>query len=254
MQPDKKDTQFASRIGFTTVATVIIFLAVIGSSIGVAAAATEFSFTTTAPDTVSPGDSINVTYTIDNAGDTDLASLGFEITSQTPGVTITEIRSPDAVTITEDNNVLFETVSPEAAVTTSLTITVASNATGSQSLRAQATNGFGDAELSKNTTTTLTISEQSDGQTNESADGTEDDGSSNGSDDDSDDGNSGGDNGATGGDDDSDSEGSGGDTDGGSSGGDGFGPGFGVGGALAGLGGAGYLLKRRRTNDETDSS
>jgi WD-40 repeat-containing protein len=36
--------------------------------------------------------------------------------------------------------------------------------------------------------------------------------------------------------------------------GDGLGPGFGVGGALARLGGAGYLLKRRRSNNETDSS
>jgi PGF-CTERM protein len=48
-----------------------------------------------------------------------------------------------------------------------------------------------------------------------------------------------------------------GDDDGGTDGnggGDGFGPGFGPGVVLAGLGGAGYLLKRRRSNDDTDSS
>jgi PGF-CTERM protein len=36
--------------------------------------------------------------------------------------------------------------------------------------------------------------------------------------------------------------------------GDGSGPGFGIGGALAGLGGMGYLLKRRRSSDGTESS
>jgi WD-40 repeat-containing protein len=43
----------------------------------------------------------------------------------------------------------------------------------------------------------------------------------------------------------------GGDTDT-QTGGDGFGPGFGVGGALAGVGGAGYLLKRRLETGERE--
>jgi len=36
------------------------------------------------------------------------------------------------------------------------------------------------------------------------------------------------------------------------SGSDGFGPGFGIGGALAGLGGAGYLLKRRLEDEDSE--
>ncbi len=44
--------------------------------------------------------------------------------------------------------------------------------------------------------------------------------------------------------------GNGGDNSSGGNGGDGFGPGFAVGGALAGLGGAGYLLKRRLNDEE----
>jgi PGF-CTERM protein len=42
------------------------------------------------------------------------------------------------------------------------------------------------------------------------------------------------------------------DTDSDGDGGDGFGPGFGPGVVLAGLSGAGYLLKRRGTTNDTD--
>jgi len=50
----------------------------------------------------------------------------------------------------------------------------------------------------------------------------------------------------------SDDDGDGGNGDGGN-GGDGFGPGFGPGVVLAGLSGAGYLLKRRGTTNDTDA-
>jgi hypothetical protein len=43
-------------------------------------------------------------------------------------------------------------------------------------------------------------------------------------------------------------------TDGDDGGSDGSGPGFGPGVVLAGLSGAGYLLKRQRSNNGTDSS
>jgi PGF-CTERM protein len=78
----------------------------------------------------------------------------------------------------------------------------------------------------------------SDGGDGENGD-TNDDGSDAGDDGGSDDGGS-------------DDDGDGGNSDGGN-GGDGFGPGFGPGVVLAGLSGAGYLLKRRGTTNDTDA-
>ncbi len=125
------------------------------------AAEDDFSVTTAAPETVSPGEIISISYTIENTGDTDLESLALVGSPQTSDteLTITDAASDDAATIPADNRVIFETVEPAASVTATLTVAVGSDATGTESLTANTTNryGFDQTEVSKQTVTELTV-------------------------------------------------------------------------------------------------
>jgi hypothetical protein len=106
-----------------------------------------------------PDETIDISYTIENTGDTALESLALTGTPQTSDteLTITDAASDSAAAITEDNRIIFETVAPGASVTATLTVAVGTDATGTESLTANTTNGFDQNEVSKQTVTELTV-------------------------------------------------------------------------------------------------
>jgi PGF-pre-PGF domain-containing protein/PGF-CTERM protein len=103
---------------------------------------------------VTPGDSFTITYTVENTGTTELASLGLQATDVTSGLTITDVTTQDGFAPGQ-NTVAFQTVEPGETATAEFTVQVDSNASGDLSLTAEASNGFGESEITRASTTVV---------------------------------------------------------------------------------------------------
>jgi len=141
----------------SVVAVCVLIVSAASGGVGVAAAAADFTLDVRAPDSAAPGETVTISYTIENTGDTDLESLALSPTAETDGVTITNVSSDAAVAITNDNRILFETISPGREVTATVTVRIRQDAAGNQLISAEAENGFGSEAIARSTQTTITV-------------------------------------------------------------------------------------------------
>lgn len=147
--------------------TAVLFVAVLAGT----AVAVPISVGVDAPDTVSPGESVTMTYEITNEGEESTAALGIEMHSVPTDATVESIET-DTGTVAENQHAVFwiDPVDPGETVTVTYTLTFdASAAAGPQTVEAQ---------ISSDTTSidedvVITVEDTTDDGTNDDADGEE---------------------------------------------------------------------------------
>jgi hypothetical protein len=146
-----------SRSIATVLWTIVIIAVVIGVGAGIVAAATDFTVTGDSQVDVSAGETATLTYTIENTGDSSLDSLALTPTAETAGVTITGVASDSAVSVTDDNRIIFQSVSPGETVTATVTVEVGTDVSDTQSVSVEAVNGFGSDKTVRTKSTSLNL-------------------------------------------------------------------------------------------------
>jgi hypothetical protein len=146
-----------SRSIATVLWTIVIIAVVIGVGAGIAAAATDFTVTGDGQVDISAGETATLTYTIENTGDSSLDSLALTPTAETAGVTITGVASDSAVSVTDDNRIIFQSVSPGETVTAIVTVEVGTDVSDTQSVNVEAVNGFGSDKTVRTKSTLLNL-------------------------------------------------------------------------------------------------
>jgi uncharacterized membrane protein len=135
----------------------IVVLSLVAGPAGVATAATDFTLESQAPASVAPGESFDVTYTINNTGTDAISDLGLQVTGTSNDLTILDTSSEEAVIIPEQGAVIFGTVEPGETATVTLTIQTNESASTPLSLGAEATSGFGENETVRTDTSVITV-------------------------------------------------------------------------------------------------
>jgi hypothetical protein len=118
----------------------------------------SFTLTNDTQSTVSPGESSDITYTIENRGKDSLDSLGLQITNVSENLTITDIESDNATSVSRERRAaFFPSVSSGQRVNLTITADVADDADSSQSLTVAAANGFDENKTTERQTTTIPV-------------------------------------------------------------------------------------------------
>jgi hypothetical protein len=103
------------------------------------------------------GETANVTYTVENTGDTDLDSLVLDVTPRTDGVTVADVAGPGADALAANGTVRFGAVASGETVAATVALDVNDTATDLQVVAARATAAAAGESVTRTTTTRLRV-------------------------------------------------------------------------------------------------